>query len=170
MKEKSCPQHNVAEKSFEWILRNSRFMVLIPVLISMLMFILLIIGILIKFWHLIEEIIHVGFTDKVLSGVISILDVSLLAVIILIFAWWIYELFVSEINVDDEHVNKAKSLIIRSIDELKEKIWKVIIILLIVWLFKQMILQIPQNRWDILILAWAILIMALALKFISGKK
>jgi hypothetical protein len=28
-----------------------------------------------------------GFTDKVLSGVISILDVSLLAVIILIFAW-----------------------------------------------------------------------------------
>ena len=170
MKEKSCPQHNVVEKSFEWILRNSRFMVLIPVLISMLMFILLIIGILIKFWHLVEEIIRVGFTDKVLSGVISILDVSLLAVIILIFAWWIYELFVSEIDVDDEHVNKAKSLIIRSIDELKEKIWKVIIILLIVWLFKQMILQIPQNRWDILILAWAILIMALALKFISGKK
>jgi uncharacterized membrane protein YqhA len=110
-----------------------------------------------------------GFTDKVLSGVISILDVSLLAVIILIFAWWIYELFVSEIDVDDDHVNKAKSLIIRSIDELKEKVWKVIIILLIVWLFKQMILQAPQTRLDILILSWAILIMALALKFISKK-
>jgi len=170
MKEKSCSKHNIAEKSFEWILRNSRFMVLIPVFVNMLIFVLLIVGIFIKFWHLVEEVIHVGFTDKVLSGVISILDVSLLAVIILIFAWWIYELFVSEIDVDDEHVNKAKSLIIRSIDELKEKIWKVIIILLIVWLFKQMILQIPQDRWDILILAWAILIMALALKFISGKK
>ena len=169
MKDKSCKNYNMAEKTFEWILWNSRFMVLVPVLVSMLIFILLIIWIFIKFWHLVEEIIHVGFTDKVLSGVISILDVSLLAVIILIFAWWIYELFVSEIDVDDEHVNKAKSLIIRSIDELKEKVWKVIIILLIVWLFKQMILQAPQTRLDILILSWAILIMALALKFISKK-
>ena len=169
MKDKSCKNHNMAEKTFEWILWNSRFMVLVPVLVSMLIFILLIIWIFIKFWHLVEEIIHMGFTDKVLSGVISILDVSLLAVIILIFAWWIYELFVSEIDVDDEHVNKAKSLIIRSIDELKEKVWKVIIILLIVWLFKQMILQAPQTRLDILILSWAILIMALALKFISKK-
>jgi len=85
-------------------------------------------------------------------------------------AWWIYELFVSEIDVDDDHISKAKSLIIKSIDELKEKIWKVIVILLIVWLFKQMIIQEPKSVVEILVISLAILIIALALKFISWKK
>ena len=143
---------------------------MIPVLVSMFIFILLIIGIFIKFYHLVEEVVNHWFTESVLSWVISILDVSLLAVIILIFAWWIYELFVSEIDVDDDHASKAKSLIIKSIDELKEKIWKVIVILLIVWLFKQMIIQAPQSVTEILLISLSILVIALALKFISEKK
>ena len=163
-------KRNLLEKIFERILWDSRFLVMIPVLVSMFIFILLIIGIFIKFYHLVEEVINHGFTESVLSWVISILDVSLLAVIILIFAWWIYELFVSEIDVDDDHASKAKSLIIKSIDELKEKIWKVIVILLIVWLFKQMIIQAPQSVTEILLVSLAILVIALALKFISGKK
>ncbi len=161
---------NFLEKCFEKILWNSRFLVLIPVIIGMLIFILLIRGIIVKFYHLIHNILYNWFSEHILSTVISILDISLLAVIILIFSWWIYELFVSEIDVDDDHINKAKSLIIRSIDELKEKIWKVIIILLIVWLFKQMILQVPTNQYHILIFSISILIMALALRFISWKK
>ena len=143
---------------------------MIPVIVSMLIFLLLILGIFLKFIHLVEEVIHSWFTEAVLSWVISILDISLLAVIILIFAWWIYELFVSEIDVDDDHISKAKSLIIKSIDELKEKIWKVIVILLIVWLFKQMIVQEPKSVVEILVISLAILIIALALKFISWKK
>ena len=163
-------KRNFLEKIFEKILWDSRFFVMIPVIVSMFIFILLILGILLKFIHLVEEVIYHGFTETVLSWVISILDVSLLSVIILIFAWWIYELFVSEIDVDDENASKAKSLIIKSIDELKEKIWKVIVILLIVWLFKQMILQAPQNSTEILVISLSILVIALALKFISHKK
>ena len=163
-------KRNIIEKVFEAILWNSRFLVIIPVLVSLFIFVLLLVWILIKFFHLGEEIYFHGFTETVLSGVISILDISLLAVIILIFAWWIYELFVSEIDVDDEHTSKAKSLIIKSIDELKEKIGKVIVILLIVWLFKQMIIQAPKNVMEILFISLAILVIALALKFISWKK
>ena len=163
-------KRNIIEKVFEAILWNSRFLVIIPVLVSLFIFVLLLVWILIKFFHLDEEIYFHGFTETVLSGVISILDISLLAVIILIFAWWIYELFVSEIDVDDEHTSKAKSLIIKSIDELKEKIGKVIVILLIVWLFKQMIIQAPKNVMEILFISLAILVIALALKFISWKK
>ena len=76
-------------------------------------------------------------------------------------------MFVSEIDVDDERTSKAKSLIIKSIDELKEKIGKVIVILLIVWLFKQMIIQTPKSVMEILIISLAVLVIALALKFIS---
>ena len=170
MKDKSVKQHNIIEKIFEYLLWNSRFFVVIPVFVSMLIFLLLTVWVIIKFYHLTETFIESWFNDVVLANVVSILDVSLLAVIILIFAWWIYELFVSEIDVDDEHVSKVESLIIRSIDELKEKIWKVIIILLIVWLFKQMLLHVPTTWVEILLTAVSILIMALALKYISNKK
>ena len=58
---------------------------------------------------------------------------------------------------------------VKDIDELKEKIWKVIIILLIVWLFKHMLLHIPNNQIEMLYSAWIILIMAVALKVVSIK-
>jgi uncharacterized membrane protein YqhA len=58
-------------------------------------------------------------------------------------------------------------LIVEDIDELKEKVGKVIIILLIVWLFKQMLLNSPKNDTEIIILALSILTLALSLKFIS---
>ena len=163
-------KRNLLERVFERILWDSRFLVMIPVLVSMFIFVLLVFGISIKFYHLVEEVINHWFTESVLSWVISILDVSLLAVIILIFAWWIYELFVSEIDVDDDHASKAKSLIIKSIDELKEKIWKVIVILLIVWLFKQMLLQEPKTQLQMLYMAGIILLMAISLKILSIKK
>jgi uncharacterized membrane protein YqhA len=58
---------------------------------------------------------------------------------------------------------------IKDIDELKEKIGKVIVILLIVWLFKQMLLQIPKGQIDMLYTSLVILIMAVSLKVISIK-
>jgi uncharacterized membrane protein YqhA len=154
------------EKTLWW----SRFIVLIPVLISLLMFIILILWITIKIYHLVINFLCNWFSEILLAWIISIIDVSLLAVIILIFAWWIYELFIDEIDIDKNHKTKAKILMIKNIDELKEKIWKVIIILLIVWLFKQMLLQEPKNQLDMLYISIIILIMAISLKVISIKK
>ena len=158
------------EEKIEKVLWGTRFVVLIPVLIWLIVFFMLIVGLIIKLYKLILEFLSSWFTDVLLAGTISILDVSLLAVIILIFSWWIYELFVSEIDVDDEHKNKAKILMVKDIDELKEKIWKVIIILLIVWLFKHMILHIPNTQIEMLYGAWIMLVMAISLKVISIKK
>jgi len=163
------PKKYFLEKQIEQVLWWSRFIVLIPVLISLVVFIMLIIWLIIKLYKLVLVFLNNGFTDVLLAWIISILDVSLLAVIILIFAWWIYELFVDEIDTDDEHKTKAKILMVKDIDELKEKIWKVIIILLIVWLFKHMLLHIPNNQIEMLYSAWIILIMAVALKVVSIK-
>jgi uncharacterized membrane protein YqhA len=58
-------------------------------------------------------------------------------------------------------------LIVKDIDELKEKVGKIIIILLIVWLFKQILTYSVIDIKDIILLAISILVMALALKFIS---
>jgi len=158
------------EEKIENTLWGSRFIVLVPVLVSLLMFIMLVIWIVLKLYKLIFEFVNHWFTEVLLWWIISILDVSLLAVIILIFAWWIYELFVDEIDTDDNHKTKAKILMVKDIDELKEKIWKVIIILLIVWLFKHMLLMEPKTQLEMVYSAWIILIMAIALKVVSFKK
>ena len=157
------------EESIEKTLWGSRFVVLIPVLISLLIFILLVLGIILKTWKLFIEFFTNGFSELVIAWVISIIDISLLAVIVLIFAWWIYELFVDEIDVDDNHKTKAKILMVKDIDELKEKIWKVIVVLLIVWLFKQMLLQEPKTQLQMLYMAGVILLMAISLKILSIK-
>ena len=164
------PKKYFLEDKIEKTLWGSRFIVLVPVLVSLLIFLMIVIWIIYKAYKLILEFINNWFNDVLLAWIISILDISLLAVIILIFAWWIYELFVDEIDTDYNHKTKAKILMVKDLDELKEKIGKVIIILLIVWLFKQMLLHEPQTQIDMLKTAWIILIMAISLKVISIKK
>ena len=131
---------------------------------------MIVVWVVIKVYKLFFLFIQHWFTDIILAWIISILDISLLAVIILIFAWWIYELFVDEIDTDYNHKTKAKILMVKDIDELKEKIGKVIVILLIVWLFKQMLLHEPTSQNDMLKVAWIILTMAISLKVLSIKK
>ncbi len=154
------------EEKIEHILWWSRFLVLISVFVWLIMFLFLNLSLFFKLYHLIINFVQEWFTINLLAWVISILDVSLLSVIILIFTWWIYELFVSEIDIKSFN---SKTLIIKDLDELKEKIWKVIIILLIVILFKQMILHLPDTQTEIIYFALAILMMAWALKIVSIK-
>ncbi len=158
------------EDKIEKTLWGSRFVVIIPVLLSLVIFLMLVAGVAYKVYKLTLEFFTHWFNDVLLANIISVLDISLLSVIILIFAWWIYELFVDEIDTDYNHKTKAKILMVKDLDELKEKIGKVIIILLIVWLFKQMLLHEPQTQMDMLKTAWIILIMAISLKVISIKK
>ena len=158
------------ENQIESILWKSRFLVLIPVIVGVLIFLVLLLGILIKLYKLLQQFVTHWFNEEIISFVISIIDISLLAMIVLMFTWWIYELFVDEIDVEDDHKSKAKTLIVKDIDELKEKVGKVIIILLIVRLFKQILMYKVFDIKDILILALSILVLALSLKFISWKK
>jgi len=158
------------EEKIEKVLWGSRFFVIIPVIMSLLIFLMIVVWIVIKVYKLFFLFIQHWFTDVILAWIISVLDISLLSVIILIFAWWIYELFVDEIDTDYNHKTKAKILMVKDIDELKEKIGKVIVILLIVWLFKQMLLHEPVAQNDMLKVAWIILTMAISLKVLSIKK
>jgi len=158
------------EDKIEKTLWGSRFIALIPVLVALVMFILLVLWIAYKLYKLVFLFLSHWFTEEILAWIISILDISLLSVIILIFAWWIYELFVDEMDIDKDHKTKAKILMVKDLDELKEKIGKVIIILLIVWLFKHMLLQEPKTQLEMLYVSIIILIMAISLKVISIKK
>jgi uncharacterized membrane protein YqhA len=62
----------------------------------------------------------------------------LIAIVLLIFGFGIYELFVSEIDFTHSKF-KESTLIIRDLDQLKNKIIKVIIIVLIVKFFEKIL-------------------------------
>ncbi len=156
---------NKIELLIEYFLWNARFLVIIPIFILIILFVFIIFEVVIKWLQ-----IFINYNPlTAIWDIISILDFVLLWVIILIFSWWIYELFVDEIKLKDNEKSKAKILIIHNIDELKEKISKVIIIMIVVYLFKQIMTIKVNNVIDILYLSIATVLLAISIAVISFK-
>lgn len=101
----------------------------------------------------------------VVGEIIGAIDMYLIAVVLLIFSFGIYELFVSQIDAAAES-GSSKILEIHSLDELKDKIAKVIIMVLVVKYF-QLVLDMTFNGpLEMLYLAGSILALSLALYFL----
>jgi uncharacterized membrane protein YqhA len=97
-------------------------------------------------------------------------DIFLIAVVLLIFSFGLYELFISHIDAADA-TESSNILDIGSLDVLKDKIGQVIIMALIVKFF-QIILTMKVELWtDMLIFAGAVAFLSLALFLMHlGKK
>lgn len=103
---------------------------------------------------------------------VGALDNYLIALVLLVFGFGIYEIFISNIeNFSDKHP-AAKVLEVHSLGDLKEKLAKVIVMVLIVSLFKKSIEFKYEEPIEILILAGSIFLVSLSLYFIgkSDKK
>ena len=87
---------------------------------------------------------------EALSGATSNIDFYLIGVALLIFGYGIYELLISEIDVyRDQSQNSESSglLDIRNLDQLKEKLVKVLVVALIVGAFKAMLTLPMWLQW-----------------------
>mgnify|MGYP003635050814 FL=1 len=133
------------ESVFENFLWNSRFLVLIPVISSLL-------GSLILFIVGTMDIIKVTLTsinyylgretqdihDFIVTDIILAIDIYLVAVVLLIFGTGIYRLFISPI--DESEVSDIKHPFnIQSFDELKDKIVRVVILAVIIEFFRAVV-------------------------------
>ena len=106
------------------------------------------------------------FHSDVVSHVIGAVDDYLLATVLLIFALGLYELFISKIGqaeMDAHH--SSRILLIKNLDDLKDRLAKVILMILIVTFFKNVIHTSFEDPLDILYLGGGILLVALALFF-----
>ena len=103
--------------------------------------------------------------DETITHVVEVVDGYLLATFMLIFALGMYELFVSDI--DEAHGSKASSkiLVIESLDDLKSRLAKVILMILIVTLFEEALKMNPTTTLDLLYLGGAIALVGVALFF-----
>jgi uncharacterized membrane protein YqhA len=105
------------------------------------------------------------FHEMIIGGIIGAVDLYLIAVVLLIFSFGIYELFISEIDDAENSEVGQKILAIHSLDELKDKLGKVVVMVLIVSFFKKVIHMNFDTPLSMMYLAGSILALALALYF-----
>lgn len=99
-----------------------------------------------------------------LNTIIMAIDLYLIAVVLLIFAFGLYELFISKIEVKEE--NQSKILEIHTLDQLKDKLAKVIVMALIVAFFSKVLNMEMKTTQDMLFFAISILSLAVGLYFL----
>ena len=160
---------------FEKTLWNTRFVVLLSVILSILAsFTLFIIG----SWDILNAIIFqnplfhndINNNNDLLFEIISSIDLFLIGIVLLIFGFGVYELFINEINFAKGKFAES-TLKINNLDQLKNKIIKVVIIVLIVKFFEK-VLQLTQNfstPTDILFFGLSILSICLGYYLINKK-
>jgi uncharacterized membrane protein YqhA len=108
--------------------------------------------------------------DSTVTHIVEVVDGYLLATVMLIFSLGLYELFISDI--DQAHGSRATSkiLVINSLDDLKSRLAKVIIMILIVTLFEEALNMKLTSPIDLLYLGGSIALIALALYLTHGAE
>jgi uncharacterized membrane protein YqhA len=160
------------ERVFEGLLWNSRFFVLLAVVFSMIGSIILFVvasadifnvaGVVIDTYvnHLHPEHFH----EDIVSGLIGAVDLYLIAVVLFIFSFGLYELFISDVNQAEN--SDLKVLSIHSLDELKDKIAKVIVMVLVVSFFQRVLHTEYSGGLEMMYFAISILALSVGLYFL----
>lgn len=99
--------------------------------------------------------------DILVLTVIEILDTFLISSILFIFSFGLYELFISPIESSRELTSQAFQ--IKSIEELKAKLGKVIVMLLVIKVFAHLVELKPSNMLEMLYLAIIVLLVSVSL-------
>tara|TARA_Y200000002_G_C22379143_1_gene536527 strand:+ start:165 stop:662 length:498 start_codon:yes stop_codon:yes gene_type:complete len=165
----------MSNNKFENVLWSTRFVVIIAVVLSIISSISLF---LIGGWDIIQATIfnnplfneNVNNSNDLLFKIISSIDLFLIGIVLLIFGFGVYELFISEIDFAKDKFADS-TLKINSLDQLKNKIIKVIIIVLIVKFFEK-VLKLSHNFTtpnDLLLFSISILSICIGYYLINRK-
>jgi len=161
------------ERAFEWFLWNSRFVVILAVLSSMIGMLLLFVMAAENMAHLAWQFIemtfmgieHPHFHIEAVGQIISAVDDFLLGTVLLIFAMGLYELFISKIDIAHQDEGASNILMINSLDDLKDRLAKVVLMILVVAFFKNVLHVTFDNPLNILYMGIGILMVSLSIYF-----
>ena len=170
--EKALKNRSVIETLFEGTIWKSRFIVILAVVFGL-------IGAIILFVVASYDIASIAsyafnglfahphpenFHENIVAAIIGAVDLYLIAVVMFIFAFGLYELFISHI---DEAEGHGKILAISSLDQLKDKIAKVIVMVLVVNFFQRVLHTNFTTPIEMLYFAFSITALAVGLYFLS---
>ena len=164
------------EKLFEGAIWKSRFIVLLAVIFGLIgAFVLFIVasldiwGVAVYSFNTIITNAHPkGFHEDIVAGIIGAVDLYLIAVVMFIFAFGVYELFISKIDEAESNDGKANTILaIHSLDQLKDKIAKVIVMVLVVNFFQRVLHTEFATPLEMLYFAVSIAALAVGLYFLG---
>jgi len=165
-------EQSVIESIFEGTIWRSRFVVILAVIFGL-------VGAIILFVVASFDIASVAsyafnglfahphpenFHENIVAKIIGAVDLYLIAVVMFIFAFGLYELFISHI---DEAKGHGQILAISSLDQLKDKIAKVIVMVLVVNFFQRVLHTSFSSPLEMLYFALSITALSVGLYFLS---
>jgi len=162
------------ERLFEGALWNSRFVVVIAVVASIATAFAMFFISTMDAWYLVSHIFqYLGsdltiearktLHDDTITHVVEVVDGYLLALVMLIFSLGMYELFVSDIDAARHSKASSKILVIENLDDLKSRLAKVILMILIVLLFERAVKMHIETMLDLVYLGTSIALIGVAL-------
>lgn len=169
---KSIEEMGLVERIFEGTIWRSRFIVILAVIFGL-------IGAIILFIVASFDIASIAsyaynglfahphpenFHENIVAAIIGAVDLYLIAVVMFIFAFGLYELFISHI---DEAEGHSQILAISSLDQLKDKIAKVIVMVLVVNFFQRVLHTNFATPLEMLYFAGSIMALAIGLYFLN---
>lgn len=168
------------EHFFEALLWNSRYIVLLPVVFSLLtavgLFVLatvdmiaLILQVVSYLSPTLDEPARSALRTETISEVIGALDVYLIAALMLLFSLGLYELFVNKIDIAEKSVFAKRLLLFKNFDDFKDRLANVVQVVLIVKFFQQALALKYDSVEYIVLLAFGIALIGVAL-FLTRKK
>lgn len=162
------------EGLFEGSMWNSRFVIILAVLGSLFAGFAIFYLATVDVFYLVQHALHYASSDltdetrkalhdSTVSHIVEVVDGYLLGTVMLIFSLGLYELFISDI--DQAHGTKASSkiLVINNLDDLKSRLAKVILMIMIVTLFEESLRMKLTAPIDLLYLGGSIALVGLAL-------
>ncbi len=164
------------EKLFENSLWSSRFIVILAVIFGLMGAVILFIVASVDIFATAKYVFNTYIThahpehfhEDVVGGIIGAVDLYLIGVVMLIFSFGLYELFISDIDAaKDEEGAENKILAIHSLDQLKDKISKVIVMVLVVGFFQKVSHTEYHGALDMLYFALSITAVAVGLFFLG---
>jgi uncharacterized membrane protein YqhA len=137
----------VSKYFFEKLLILSRLFVFLPVVFgiisAIILFLMSTIDLIALVINVLVDIAKFNYPETlhtdVVSEIIGAVDLYLLAIVLLIFSFGLYELFISEVKQGESKIKLPPILAINSLDELKDKLAKVIVMVLVVSFFQRVL-------------------------------
>ena len=166
-------QQSVWERRVEAALWNSRFLVMLAVVPSLLGSLMLFIVGTLDIFKVVGDVLHYylvddtrNIHDTLVPDIIIAVDIYLIAIVLLIFGLGVYRLFVSRID-QAEVRYPTHPFNVASLDQLKDKIARVVILAVIIEFFRAVVDIRFATPLDAIYLALSVLALAAALYLMS---
>jgi uncharacterized membrane protein YqhA len=163
------------ERIFEETIWKSRLVVISAVVFGLIGAFVLFVVASLDIWSVAQYAFYVilnhlhpkDFHEKIVGDIIGAVDLYLIAVVMFIFAFGLYELFISKIDTAENDEAGNKILSIKNLDQLKDKIAKVIVMVLIVSFFKKVLHTDFETPLEMMYFALSITALSVGLYFLS---